>query len=84
MGEHSFYVDEGTENDAIISRIIVHPQYVHSLNKNDIALIKLNKPVDITGDYTRTACLPDPSDLSEFYKTSECFTTGWGKTQSKK
>ena len=81
VGEHSFYVDEGTENDAIVSQIFIHPQYVSSQNKNDIAMIKLSKPLDINGHYTRTACLPDTSDLPDFYKTSECYTTGWGKTQ---
>lgn len=81
VGEHSFYVDEGTEDSVIVSNIIVHPSYVHSANKNDIAMIKLSKPVDLTSKYLSTACLPDISDMDEFYKTSECYTTGWGKTQ---
>lgn len=81
VGEHSFYVDEGTEDSVIVSNIIVHPSYVHSANKNDIAMIKLSKPVDMTSKYLSTACLPDISDMDEFYRTSECYTTGWGKTQ---
>lgn len=83
VGEHSFFVDEGSESNAVIANIIVHPSYIESQNKNDIALIKLTKPVDITSKYTRTACLPVMSDMTAFYQTSECYTTGWGKTHGR-
>ena len=83
VGEHSFYVDEGSENNAVIQNLIIHPQYIHSQNKNDIALIKLTKPVNMNDKHVNTACMPVSSDMSTFYQTSECFATGWGQTQGK-
>ncbi|XP_067944938.1 chymotrypsinogen B-like [Watersipora subatra] len=82
VGEHSQYVDEGTEYNAVVSKIMVHPQYSYSQNYNDIALVKLSKPLDITQKYIRAACLPSMDEISDFYNNDECYTTGWGKTSS--
>lgn len=57
--------------------IITHEYYDHSRNHNDIALIKLDKPVDTTTTYVRTACLPDPN---EDFDNNVCTATGWGAT----
>lgn len=81
VGEHSFYIDEGTETDGKVADIIRHPRYVNTQNEYDIALIKLSAPVDIKNQYIGTACLPQQTDMSYFYQTNECFSTGWGSTR---
>lgn len=81
VGEHSFYVEEGTEGDAQVEDIFNHPYYIHSENKNDIALIKLKSPVNVNSQYIGTACMPEDADMPGFYQTTECFSTGWGNTR---
>lgn len=77
-GEHNFYANEGSEVASTISKVIFHYGYRHGAFKDDIALIKLNRPLDISGKYIRTACLPTLTDLAGFYNTAECYATGWG------
>ncbi|XP_069102702.1 tryptase-2-like [Argopecten irradians] len=60
-------------------RVIVHEHYDHSSNHNDIALIKLDKPVDVNTQYVKTACLPD---ANEDFDNVVCTATGWGATHS--
>ncbi|GFO33008.1 serine protease [Plakobranchus ocellatus] len=42
---------------------------------NDIALVKLKSPVNITGDDVRAACLPS---RNENFDNEMCVVTGWG------
>ncbi|KAL1416186.1 hypothetical protein MTO96_006449 [Rhipicephalus appendiculatus] len=42
---------------ASISHVVIHPEYVDKGFANDIALLKLDKPVDFS-DYIRPICLP--------------------------
>ena len=37
-----------------VSRIITHEGYNSQTKKNDIALIRLSSPLDITGDFTQS------------------------------
>jgi secreted trypsin-like serine protease len=39
-------------------RVIVHPNYDSNTLSNDIALIKLSSPLDVTNSSIRTICLP--------------------------
>jgi secreted trypsin-like serine protease len=39
-------------------RVIVHPNYDPNTLSNDIALIKLSSPLDVTNSSIRTICLP--------------------------
>lgn len=60
-----------------IRNLIVHTGYNSHTNLNDIALMKLDKPVDINTQYVRAACLPDASDS---FDQMTCTVTGWGAT----
>ncbi|XP_060080201.1 prostasin-like [Ylistrum balloti] len=61
------------------ARVIVHEHYDKTRNHNDIAMIKLDKPVDTSSTYVKTACLPDPN---ENFDNAVCTVTGWGATHS--
>jgi len=63
--------------DIILSK---HPDYSESSSglPNDIALVKLDTQVNITGNYVRTACLPQLHDI--FDQNDDCSISGWGNT----
>ncbi|XP_050335466.1 uncharacterized protein LOC126762632 [Bactrocera neohumeralis] len=55
----------------------IHPEYYAGTLDNDLALLKLDHPVDFTKNpHISPACLPDK--FSDF-TGSRCWTTGWGK-----
>uniref|UniRef100_A0A3Q3JN11 Peptidase S1 domain-containing protein n=1 Tax=Monopterus albus TaxID=43700 RepID=A0A3Q3JN11_MONAL len=62
-----------------VSQIIAHPNYSNTLFNNDIALMKLSSPVTFN-DYIRPVCLA--SNSSQFYTSTPCWTTGWGRLGS--
>ncbi|KAM7357033.1 uncharacterized protein ACRADG_002550 [Cochliomyia hominivorax] len=55
----------------------IHPEYYAGTLDNDLAVLKLDHPVDFTKNpHISPACLPDKfSD----YTGARCWTTGWGK-----
>ena len=57
------------------SQQIVHPQFSWQTNQNDIALVKLDEPVDM-----RYAGLLPVHDLGDPTNSSPLFITGWGNT----
>nr|XP_036221335.1 uncharacterized protein LOC106621020 isoform X1 [Bactrocera oleae] len=55
----------------------IHPEYYAGTLDNDLAILKLDHPVDFTKNpHISPACLPDK--FSDF-TGSRCWTTGWGK-----
>nr|XP_002736238.2 PREDICTED: uncharacterized protein LOC100377031 [Saccoglossus kowalevskii] len=62
-----------------ISEVHTHPLYDDVNHRYDLALLKLDAPLEYN-DYVRPACLPSSDDL--FEENHFCFTTGWGLTQS--
>ncbi|KAG8034983.1 hypothetical protein G9C98_005405 [Cotesia typhae] len=54
--------------------INLHPEYIDSGFINDVALLRLERPV-IFSDYVRPVCLPD----SEPKSGTTCTVTGWGQ-----
>lgn len=75
-GDRDFNVDEGTETEIGVSKIIVHKNYTRSRLDSDIALLKLNRPVPF-GQYVGTVCLPKKVDTVPL--GTECFITGMGQ-----
>jgi len=76
--------DDGTEKDYAISQWFIHEDYYWPLyNKfnNDIALIKLSKPVDFSGPYAGPACLPVAG--KDYREHKNCILSGWGDLASK-
>ncbi|XP_054706614.1 uncharacterized protein LOC129216425 [Uloborus diversus] len=61
--------------DYAVSQIIIHPEYKPRKFYNDIAILKLEKPVEFK-PHIDTACLPKSTDIFEGQK---CIVTGWGK-----
>lgn len=76
MGDRSVYL-ENTSLVIPIQKIVVHPQFSSAIIvKNDIALLKLQHPVNFTSQI-RPVCIPPESF---FLKTgTKCWVTGWGK-----
>lgn len=56
--------------------VIVHPEFVSGNLVNDIALLRLDSPVDPSLPHVNPACLPQ---LDESFVREHCWVTGWGK-----
>lgn len=60
--------------DRAATEIIIHEKYTPGSHFNDIALLILEKPVDLA-ENVNTACLP-PHEVH--FDHQRCFATGWG------
>jgi hypothetical protein len=59
LGEYDFTTNNDTQYiDYRLSNIILHPDFRKETQKNDIALVKLNKPTEYNA-FIRPICLPD-------------------------
>ncbi|KAF5901255.1 plasma kallikrein isoform X2, partial [Clarias magur] len=58
--------------------IIVHPNYNKTSGENDIALIKLKKPITFN-NVVRPVCLTEAVKEAEFLRGKKCTVTGWGR-----
>lgn len=65
--------------DISVARFIKHKQYSTSQKKNDIALVKLSKPVKLN-DNVRPICLPLPEMLPKKMPL-KMVVSGWGFTE---
>ncbi|XP_012580287.1 PREDICTED: plasma kallikrein [Condylura cristata] len=63
-----------------IKEIIIHQDYKISESGHDIALIKLEAPLNYT-ESQRQICLPSKYDTNTIY--TNCWVTGWGFTEEK-
>uniref|UniRef100_A0A8C9QUW2 Peptidase S1 domain-containing protein n=1 Tax=Spermophilus dauricus TaxID=99837 RepID=A0A8C9QUW2_SPEDA len=76
LGKHDLTVDEEGSLFVGVDTIYVHEKWNSFLVRNDIALIKLAEPVELS-DTIQVACLPEKdSVLPQDYS---CFVTGWGR-----
>ncbi|KAI2804691.1 hypothetical protein BLOT_003679 [Blomia tropicalis] len=78
-GEHNFAVDEGTEQEVQVSSIEIHPDYDNYTVDNDIALLRLESPLEID-DYVSPICLPSIDDEMSINRTATIL--GWGKKRN--
>jgi len=62
--------------DRNVYEIAVHEHYYKGGLYNDVALLFLSQPIDMSNDHIGTVCLP-PKDTNFDYK--RCFASGWGK-----
>eukprot|EP00795_Rhopilema_esculentum_P012879 gene12879-3629_t len=84
-GDHNTQLNEGTEQQVDVEKVISHPRYhvgqsadgcvYHRLN-NDVGLLKLANPV-ILNDNVNTVCLPPQGQNVPV--ATRCYITGWGK-----
>ncbi|XP_015999395.2 plasma kallikrein isoform X1 [Rousettus aegyptiacus] len=63
-----------------IKEIIIHQNYNISETTHDIALIKLEAPLNYT-EFQKPICLPSKDDTNTIY--NNCWITGWGFTKEK-
>ncbi|XP_037784049.1 LOW QUALITY PROTEIN: venom protease-like [Penaeus monodon] len=82
LGEHDYEnPSETNHEDYGISQMVVYPHYIPEQAYHDLALIKLNKKVQIK-DFIRPVCLPWNQRSPSHLLNSEVTVTGWGQTQS--
>lgn len=56
--------------------LVIHPEFVAGNLVNDIALLRLDSPVDPSLPHVNPACLPN---IDESFARQQCWVTGWGK-----
>lgn len=61
--------------DAAVKKIVIHPNYYSGALFNDVALLFLDHPLQLT-DNVDVVCLPRPGDK---FDHKRCFASGWGK-----
>ena len=71
---------EGTEQEFHIQSVIKHKDYTPGGHSNDIALVKLQHPVDLSRPNVSLACLPVFGERP-YNSTDTCYVTGWGDTK---
>lgn len=81
LGEHDVSSSDEhhrhVEYDA--ARVVLHPRFNNETLENDIALLRLDAPVN-RQPHINIVCLPDtPTEESELLASSTCYITGWGR-----
>lgn len=82
-GDHNLKKTEKSQQDVDPETIVHHPEYNKNNYINDIALVKLKQPVELSR-FVRTVCLPkkDEDDLAVPEKYG--YATGWGAIKAVK
>ncbi|XP_033930409.1 suppressor of tumorigenicity 14 protein-like [Melopsittacus undulatus] len=75
MGLHTITEKSNRVAMRSIKRIVVHPQYDHSISDYDIALLEMETPVFFS-ELVQPICLPSTSRV--FVYGTVCYVTGWG------
>ncbi|XP_064412985.1 coagulation factor VII [Latimeria chalumnae] len=83
LGEHNTNTFDGTEQKRNVVEIISHENYRQAQPNHDIALLKLEKPVNFT-DYVVPICLPEWRFAVEILSSIKYSTvSGWGQLNEK-
>lgn len=78
-GEYSVKVAEKTEQESGVSKIIRHEEYTIGQVNHDIALLKLETPVNLT-DFVVPICLPEKRfAVYELSSIKFSMVSGWGR-----
>uniref|UniRef100_A0A674J4F6 Peptidase S1 domain-containing protein n=1 Tax=Terrapene triunguis TaxID=2587831 RepID=A0A674J4F6_9SAUR len=77
LGAHNVHRDEETQQRVSVRRKIPHPGYNKTSIENDLMLLQLAEPVELT-DAVRTIPLPQAGRTME--PGSVCSVAGWGRT----
>lgn len=74
--------DKATPVDFKVIELIPHAEYNPTLIKNDIAIMKLDKPLTQFTDFIRPICLPPiPSLPTSQFEDTTPFIAGWGTVE---
>jgi hypothetical protein len=86
IGIHNKNIKESWVQSKIASKVFIHESFNGATFANDIALIKLDSPVNLDGKYAIPVCLDEttPDDLDYNLLDPQLKTTwltGWGKNE---
>lgn len=76
IGDHDNTLYERSETEVRVEAKFQHPDFDLETVDSDIALLKLERPVE-SSQFVQPACLPPPGQTLP--PGTECFVTGWGK-----
>ncbi|KAF4075068.1 hypothetical protein AMELA_G00230360 [Ameiurus melas] len=78
-GEHDIDVNEGSEQTIEVDEVIMHPNYVSATADNDIALLRLRRPI-VYSTYAVPVCLPRKTMAErELWRVRLHTVSGWGR-----
>ncbi|CAF0925706.1 unnamed protein product [Adineta ricciae] len=75
FGVHDRLISDSWVISRTVQSVIVHPSYVASNFKNDIALMKLSTKVEPYTEYYMPVCFPN---ATQTFEGATGITTGWG------
>ncbi|XP_056612926.1 chymotrypsin-like protease CTRL-1 [Triplophysa dalaica] len=79
LGEH----DRGSDDNAVqirkIAKVVVHPRFNKRIFNNDVALLRLSSPAQIT---SRVGPVQLVNSSTNIPSGTLCVTTGWGRTET--
>uniref|UniRef100_A0A672GPT2 trypsin n=1 Tax=Salarias fasciatus TaxID=181472 RepID=A0A672GPT2_SALFA len=78
LNEHNLYRSDGSEQTFDVSAAIKHEAYSHWTLDNDIMLIKLDRPANLSGN-VEPASMPD-AESPPLNPPVRCTVSGWGVT----
>jgi secreted trypsin-like serine protease len=73
VGENDLYTKEATEQEMKVAAVIVHEKYDSFSVVNDVALLVLDKPIQLN-DKVKTIALPETADKDTLYKDGAAVT----------
>ncbi|XP_075238643.1 trypsin-like [Lycorma delicatula] len=83
MGEHNRKLKNETETwKRKVVHVERHPNFTIATFDNDIAVLTLDKPLNIKDSNLRTGCIPSSRETN--YTSRIAVVAGWGKTHEKK
>ncbi|XP_065331644.1 brachyurin-like isoform X2 [Cloeon dipterum] len=80
LGSAKRNIAETGRINVVTTHKIIHKLYNDSNLQNDIALLRLINPVNITGPFINTIRLPRVADGSRTFVNTNAVVSGWGKT----
>ncbi|XP_046441774.1 transmembrane protease serine 9-like [Daphnia pulex] len=81
-GEHSLSVDSGLEQIRAVSSIVTHPNFDDITYEDDISLIFLTEPLDLSVPSAKPIALPGPTAEFDPPAGFRVNVSGWGTTTS--
>ncbi|KAA0701814.1 Chymotrypsin-like protease CTRL-1 [Triplophysa tibetana] len=79
LGEHSRNSDDNAVQIRKIAKVVVHPRFNKKIFNNDVALLRLSSPAQIT---SRVSPVRLVSSTTNIPSGTLCVTTGWGRTET--
>jgi len=77
--------EEIVHEEYTVSKILRHPSFHQGRLSNDIALLFVDRPINLNHPYVNTACLPSCDQQFDFQFSNgsgvRCWVAGWGKDE---